>query len=118
MDRQACARTTAHRDAWVEVDVDAIVANAHALANWVGGSARIGPVVKANAYGHGAVPVARALASAGYAPLCVATVDEGLDLRAAGIGREIVVLYAPPLRALGDAAEAQLDVTIGDVASL
>ncbi len=115
---QADARTIAHRDAWVEVDLGAVVANAHALADWAGGASRIGPVVKADAYGHGAVPVARALASAGYALLCVATVDEGLALRAAGIGRDIVVLYTPPLGALGDAADALLEVTLGDEASV
>lgn len=118
MSHQADVRTIAHRDAWVEVDLDAVVANAHALAELAGGSSRIGPVVKADAYGHGAVPVARALAEARFAPLCVATIDEGLALRRAGIGCDVVVLYAPPLRALGDAAEARLDVTLGDAASV
>jgi alanine racemase len=118
MDRHADARTIAHRDAWVEVDVGAVIANAHALAEWMGGAGRIAPVVKANAYGHGAVHVSRALAAAGFAPLCVATVDEGLALRGAGIGGDVVVLYGPPLRALRDAAAAQLDVTLGDSASI
>lgn len=118
MDRHADVPTIAHRNAWVEVDLDAVVANAQALGEWVGGAARIAPVVKANAYGHGAVPVSRALATAGFAPLCVATIDEGLALRDAGIGGGVIVLYGPPLRALRDAADAQLDVTLGDGASV
>jgi alanine racemase len=108
----------AHRDAWVEVDLDAIFANTRALGAWVGGRARIAPVVKANAYGHGAIPVSRALATAGFGPLCVATVDEGLALRGAGLDGDVIVLYGPPLRALQDAADARLDVTLGDTASV
>lgn len=107
-------RAIAHRDAWVEVDLGAVVANAQALAGWLGGVARVAPVVKANAYGHGAVPVSRALAAAGFGPFCVATVDEAIRLREAGIGGAIIVLYEPPLRALSDAAQAGLDVTLGD----
>ncbi len=118
MERHGDVPTIAHRDAWVEVDLDAVVANAYALAEWLSGAARLAPVVKANAYGHGAIPVSRALAAAGFALLCVATVDEGLALRDAGIGGDVIVLYGPPLRALRDAADAQLDVTLGDAASV
>lgn len=118
MDRHADVRTTAHRDAWVEVDLDAVVANARALEAWMDSTARIAPVVKANAYGHGAAAVSRALAAAGFGPLCVATVDEGLALRAAGIGGDVIVLYGPPLRAIRDASEARLDVTLADATSV
>lgn len=107
-------REMAHRDAWVEVDLGAVVANARALAERLGGVARVAPVVKANAYGHGAVPVSRALAAAGFGPFCVATVGEAIRLREAGLGGAIIVLYEPPLRALPDAAQAGLDVTLGD----
>lgn len=102
----------AHRDAWVEVDLRAVVANARALADRLGGIARVAPVVKANAYGHGAVPVSRVLAEAGFGPFCVATVDEGIQLRDAGFDGQIIVLYQPPLRALPYAAEVGLDVTL------
>jgi alanine racemase len=53
---------------------------------------RLIPVIKANAYGHGAVPVARALAAAGATAFAVALVEEGIELRAAGIAEEILVL--------------------------
>jgi alanine racemase len=76
---------------------------------------RVEAVVKADAYGHGARPVAGWLeASSALDGLCVATLDEGLDLRAAGLLLPILVLYPlPPDRAL-EAARAALSVTVGD----
>ncbi len=55
-------------------------------------SPRLIPVIKANAYGHGAVPVARALSAAGATAFAVALVEEGVELREAGIAREVLVL--------------------------
>ena len=80
-----------HR-AWIEIDHDAIRSNLGAIREAAGGAQVIG-VVKANAYGHGAVPVARTLVGAGVERLAVATVDEAAELRAAGIGQPIVVLW-------------------------
>jgi alanine racemase len=65
------------------------------------------PVVKADAYGHGMVPVARALEAAGVEALCVATLDEAVVLREAGIAAPVLVLYPIP------AAAAQLAVRLG-----
>ena len=85
-----------HR-AWIEVDHAAIRSNLAALRARAPGSEVIA-VVKANAYGHGDVAVARTLVAAGAERLAVATVDEGVRLRAAGIDAPIVVLWAigPP----------------------
>ena len=57
--------------------------------------ARLCAVVKANAYGHGAVPVAQAALAAGASWLAVALVDEGVELRAAGVQAPILVLSEP-----------------------
>jgi hypothetical protein len=73
-----------YRPAWVEVDLDAIGANVQTMAAEVA-PARICAVVKAQAYGHGAVPVARAATAAGASWLAVALVEEGAALREAGI---------------------------------
>jgi len=62
----------------------------------VGPSVRVEPVVKADAYGHGAVPVARALEAAGADGLSVATADEAFELRDGGVGLPILVLYPVP----------------------
>lgn len=72
------------------------------------------PVVKADAYGHGAVPVALALERAGADGFCVATLDEAVELRDAGIDAPILVLYPVP-PGLGPVARARsIAVSAGD----
>ena len=71
------------------------------------------PVVKAEAYGHGMVPVARALEAAGAATLCVATLDEAIALRTAGLTGEILVLYPIPPAGVIDAVQHRLTVVGG-----
>ena len=83
------------RWAWVDVDLDAIRHNVDVLRTAVAPS-DVWAVVKANGYGHGASEVARAALAAGAAGLCVALVDEGVELRARGIGAPILVLSEQP----------------------
>lgn len=73
------------------VDLGAIAANFRFLESRAGGRGRVFPVVKANAYGHGAVPVARRLAAEGARRFAVALAEEGEELRAAGIEGEILL---------------------------
>src|SRR3989449_654913 len=75
--------------AWVEVDLAAVVDNARTVARSAG--TRLLPVVKANGYGVGAVAVSKALEAVDPWGYGVATVDEGAELRAAGLTRPIVV---------------------------
>ncbi len=82
---------TVGRPTWVEVDLDALRFNLRAVRRCVGPSVGVLAVVKANAYGHGAVPCARTLAAAGASALGVATVEEGAELRGAGIRVPVVV---------------------------
>ena len=84
---------TRYRPTWVEVDLDAIRQNVGALKP---GGAELMAVVKADAYGHGAAPVARAALAAGATWCGVALVEEGLELRAAGIEAPILVLSEFP----------------------
>lgn len=83
-----------HRPVWAEIDLDAVRSNIGKLRAVVAPSAVLA-VVKADAYGHGAVPVARAVVEAGAAWLGVALVEEGVTLRAAGIDAPILVLSEP-----------------------
>jgi alanine racemase len=83
------------RSAWIEIDVAAVEGNLAAIADMSGGLP-VMPVVKADAYGHGMVPIARILERAGVAALCVATLDEAVVLREAGIRSELLVLYPIP----------------------
>jgi alanine racemase len=83
------------RPVWAEVDLDAVRANVRTLAD-LAAPAALMAVVKADGYGHGAVPVARAALDAGASWLGVALVEEGAELRAAGIDAPILVLSEPP----------------------
>ncbi|HYI67715.1 MAG TPA: alanine racemase [Candidatus Limnocylindrales bacterium] len=80
-----------HR-AWVEVDHAAIRSNLEVIRRSAPNAQVIG-VVKANAYGHGAVPVANTLAAAGVERIAIATVDEAIELREAGIKLPLVLLW-------------------------
>jgi alanine racemase len=99
------------RPAWVEVDLDAIAGNVRALAAEVA-PARLLAVVKADAYGHGAVPVARTVAEAGAAWLGVALVEEALELRGAGVSTPLLVLSEPHPAAADACAEGGIAVTL------
>jgi len=74
----------------MEIDLDQIVHNYREVVRHVC-PAEVYAVIKSEAYGHGAVPVARALSEAGCRTLAVALVDEGIQLRRAGIGGTIMV---------------------------
>ena len=97
----------AARAVWSEVDLDAIRANVAALRE-VAAPAALLAVVKANGYGHGAVPVARAALDAGASWLGIARVEEGEQLRAAGIDAPIMLLSEPAPRVAARVVEAQL----------
>src|SRR5512146_1257763 len=84
------------RPAWAEIDLDSLGHNVRLLARRAA-PARLWAVVKANAYGHGAVACGRAALEAGAAGLAVVCVDEGEELRQAGIDAPILVVgYTPP----------------------
>ena len=74
---------------------------------------RVEPVVKADAYGHGAVPIARALAAAGADGLSVATVDEAFELRDGGVELPLLVLYPIPPEQVAAAAASSIAVSVG-----
>lgn len=82
---------------WAEIDLDAIAHNVAAFKRHVGERTEIFAVVKANAYGHGALPVARAALAAGAARLAVHRASEGIELRQAGLDAPILLMgYTPP----------------------
>lgn len=84
------------RDAWVNVDLSAIRENYRIINEKLTGDAKLCAVVKANAYGHGAVQVANVALSMGAYYLAVATVEEGIELRNAGITAPILILGLSP----------------------
>ena len=84
------------RPTFAEIDLDAVRANYAAVARHVDGpgAPRVIAVVKANAYGHGAVPVARALETAGAGMLACADIEEAVTLRGGGVRAPILVFGA------------------------
>ena len=78
--------------AWLEVSTSAIEANARSLKRHLAPSCELMAVVKADGYGHGAETVAKAAVQGGATSLGVATLQEGIELRAAGLHQPILVL--------------------------
>jgi alanine racemase len=105
------------RLSWLEIDVEALSHNLR-LTRQVAGGVDINAVVKADGYGHGAVTAARAFVGAGAARLCVATFDEALALRAAGIDAPILVLFRVPADVAADAAQMGVELALSDEASI
>jgi alanine racemase len=105
------AAVLARRPAWAVVDHDAIAANVALLADHVGDAA-LCVVVKADAYGHGAVEVARTALASGASSLAVAMAGEGAALRAAGIDDPVIVLSEPSPGEWDDIVELDLRPTL------
>jgi len=103
------------RPVWAEVDLDALAHNLRFLAARAH-PARVYAVVKANAYGHGAVAVARAALEAGAAALAVVCVDEAEELRHAGIEAPILVLGHTPLSDAARSVALRVEPAVGNVA--
>ncbi len=101
----------ARRPARVEVDLSAIEHNATVLAA-IAAPARLCAVVKANAYGHGEVAVAKAAIAGGATELAVAIVDEGVELRDAGVEVPILVLAEPSAQAMEEVFAYGLTPTV------
>ena len=80
------------RPTWAEIDLEALAGNFRAVRETVGAGIRVMCVVKADAYGHGAVACARRLEAEGADWFAVALPEEGIELREAGIERPVLLL--------------------------
>ncbi len=98
----------------MEISLDNLLFNYQQIKQHVG-PAEVVPVLKNNAYGHGAIPLAKALQNAGCDHLAVAMVDEGIQLRRAGITAEIMVLGVTLLQQLPVMVEYGLTPSIGNM---
>ncbi|MDR0350171.1 MAG: alanine racemase [Coriobacteriales bacterium] len=88
------------RWAWVEIDREAIRYNLKRFRKHLGPDVKMLAVVKADGYGHGAVECAHIALNTGASILGVASVDEGIELRRAGIAAPILILAEPPIEAI------------------
>jgi alanine racemase len=108
-------RGGALRPTWVEVDLDRIRDNVHILRARLQAETRLMAVVKADAYGHGAGPVALAALEAGASHLGVALLEEGQALRRAGVAAPVVVLGWTPRERAGEVVAAGLEQAVFDL---
>ena len=98
---------------WVELSKKSLLKNLQTFRSLLGPEVKFCPVVKSNAYGHGAVQMALMIQDSGLAGwLAVNSVDEGLDLRRRGIKLPALVLGYVPLERLSDAVLHDLRLTV------
>ena len=102
------------RTAWLAIDLDRLAANLAAVRSMLPPGVRLEPVVKADAYGHGAVGVASFLGETGVDGLSVATLDEARELRAAGVTLPLLVLFSIAPELAAEAARLDVAITIAD----
>ena len=101
-----------NRAVWAEVDLAAIEHNIREIKKKVHGDAKFCAVIKANAYGHGVIPVARTAIAAGADYLAVAILNEALELRDAGFTEPILILGFTPLEQSGILVDRGITQTV------
>jgi alanine racemase len=101
-----------NRRVWAEIDLDALTSNLRRVRELAGPAKGVMAIVKANAYGHGAVPVAWHLASQGVQALGVGDSEEAMELRRAGISIPILVLGTIIPGELSDIVDHDVAVTV------
>jgi alanine racemase len=99
------------RPVWADVDLDAVAHNVRVMAA-VAAPSRLCAVVKADGYGHGAVPIAQTVVAAGADLLAVALVAEGAELRDAGIDAPVLVLSQASPDELDQLVAHDLEATV------
>ncbi len=97
---------------WVEIDLPAIRHNLREIKEIVGKNTSLMPVVKSEAYGHGASEVAKICQKEGVESFAVATVGEGVNLRKSGITGEILVLYNTRKEEVADALKYDISISL------
>ncbi|MDN2453881.1 alanine racemase [Lactobacillus sp. UCMA15818] len=104
-----------HRKTYAKVDLSAIKHNIVVEKKQLANKQNIFAVVKANAYGHGIIEVAKAAHEVGVAGYCVAIIDEALALRKAGLNELILVLGVNPFEYASLMAKNNISATVGDI---
>lgn len=105
------------RRVWAEIDEDALAGNLAAVRELIGPRVELSAVVKADAYGHGLIPVGRVFERAGADRLCVAGIDEATALRNAGISLPILILFPIPAAEAARAARDRFEIVASDAST-
>ncbi|MBP1930034.1 alanine racemase [Ammoniphilus resinae] len=101
-----------YRSTWVEVDLQAIADNVRAFRAHLPQQTKIMAVIKADGYGHGAIPVAKAALASGAEYLGVAMLEEAIELRQAGITAPILALGYIPSEFVAIAIQHDVTMTV------
>ncbi len=100
------------REAWIEIDLEALRHNITAIRDFLSPRSSIMGIIKANAYGHGAVRLAHVLETEGIQRFGVALLQEGVELRGNGITSPILILGHTPVEDFSEALEHDLTLTL------
>lgn len=112
MNRLRSPFTQTRRDAWVEIDLGNIEHNIKTIKSLINPQTKLLAVVKADSYGHGAPMIAPTLQASGVDMFGVASVDEGIQLRKAGLTAPILVLGSAPSWSFVSAIENDIQLSI------
>ncbi len=104
-----------YRPTVMQVNLDNLQTNYRTLCSLVGSSCQVFGVIKGDAYGMGMIPVARALVQAGCQRFAVASPDEALALRGAGIAEALLVLGPSPAEAAAELVRLDITSTVTDM---
>jgi alanine racemase len=113
----AASPPATHHRAWIEIDHAALVHNAGVFRRAIPAATRLGVLVKANGYGHGMVIAAHAAIAGGADQLMVVSIDEALELRAAGLTTPVLIVYPIDPVDVVEAVRAGLEVSVSGVES-
>lgn len=100
------------RNTFIEINLNNLKNNLQIIADKINGS-KIMPIIKANAYGHGMVGIAKNLDHPSVEMLGIAYPSEGVELRLAGETRKIIIMIPPELDEITEVIDNKLDITIG-----
>ena len=100
---------------WLEINLDALAHNVGTIKQFIGPKVALSAVVKANAYGHGAVEIAHTALTSGASSLCVAYLGEAIQLRDAGIRAPILVMAYTPDHAIAEAIQHNAAFSISEL---
>lgn len=95
-----------------DIDLTALLHNYNTLTSMLRGDAKLWPVIKADAYGHGAVRIAHVLEDLGVARVCVAALSEAAELRHAGVGVPMLIMGPLQAEELRTAAKLSVSATV------
>lgn len=105
-------RMRPERPTWLEIDLSAIAGNTRRVKEIVGSNVRVLASLKADAYGHGAIKVARTVLHNGASMIGVATISEAVPLREAGVNAPIIVFGYVPAWQMREAVRLDLTITL------